>query len=156
MESELGLEIIYANHPTAKQLTTMMVWRMTAFKTQHRWLENHPDEAEQLSFRQVSHRTTLSRRFKSLYPTLQGLIAFIGVWASALSPEFDSCALIEDSSLFKAHGPVWHQSDRNAGRIPGELPPPEAGGSSHLVMLELRQVIFVLGEEFVRHLSDFG
>lgn len=101
--------------------TLMMVRRITAFKTQHRWLENHPDEAVQLGFEQVPHRTTLSRRFKSLYPTLQGFTAFLGEWASALSPEFDSRVLIEDGSLFKAHGPVWHQSDRNAGRIPEKL-----------------------------------
>jgi hypothetical protein len=126
-QQEQGKHVHYG-HPfdyEAKVLivffTIMMVRRMTAFKTQHRWLENHPDEAEQLCFSQVPHRTTLSRRFKSLYPTLQGFIAFIGVWASVLSPEFDSCALIEDSSLFKAHGPVWHQSDRNAGRIPDKL-----------------------------------
>jgi hypothetical protein len=30
----------------------MMVRRITAFKNQHRWLENHPQEAEQLSFEQ--------------------------------------------------------------------------------------------------------
>ena len=101
--------------------TIMMVRRITAFKTQHRWLENHPDEAVQLGFEQAPHRTTLSRRFKSLYTTLQGFIAFLGEWASALSPEFDSRVLIEDGSLFKAHGPVWHQSDRNAGRIPEKL-----------------------------------
>lgn len=101
--------------------TIMMVRRITGFKTQHRWLKNHPETAAQLSFSQIPHRTTLSRRFKSLYSTLQDFIAFLGVWASALSPEFDNLALIEDGSLFKAHGPVWHQSDRNAGRIPEKL-----------------------------------
>lgn len=101
--------------------TIMMVRRITAFKSQHRWLKNHPQEAAQLGFEQVPHRTTLSRRFRSLYPTLQGFIAFLGEWTSALSPKFDSRALIEDGSLFKAHGPVWHQSDRNAGRIPEKL-----------------------------------
>jgi len=101
--------------------TIMMVRRITAFKTQRRWLENHPAEAVQLGFEQAPHRTTLARRFKSLYTTLQGFIAFLGEFASALSPEFDSRVLIEDSSLFKAHGPVWHQSDRNAGRIPKKL-----------------------------------
>src|SRR4030066_1396905 len=101
--------------------TIMMVRRIMAFKTQHRWLENHREEAAQLSFEQIPHRTTLSRRFKSLYPTLQGFIAFLGDWASALSPEFDNRVLIEDGSLFKAHGPVWHQSDRKVGRVPEKL-----------------------------------
>jgi hypothetical protein len=35
-----------------------------------------------------------------------------------LDPAFDSRELYEDKSLFKAQGPVWHQSDRPAGRIP--------------------------------------
>jgi hypothetical protein len=101
--------------------TVMLVRRITAFKTHHRWLENHRQEAAQLGFEQIPHRTTLSRRFKSLYPALQGFIAFLGVWSCALSPEFDSRVLIEDGSLFKAQGPVWHQSDRKAGRIPEKL-----------------------------------
>ena len=29
--------------------------------------------------------------------------------------------LIEDASLFKAHGPVWHQSDRVANHVPEKL-----------------------------------
>jgi len=101
--------------------TLMLIRRITAFKTQHRWLVNHPEEMKQLQFEQIPHRTTLSRRFKRLYPILQGFIAFVGEWASALSPAFDSRTLIEDGSLFKAQGPVWHQSDREAGRIPERL-----------------------------------
>jgi hypothetical protein len=101
--------------------TIMMIRRITAFKAQHRWLENHPEEAVRLNFEQVPHRTTLCRRFKSLYSILQAFIAFLGDWASALGPEFDSRALIEDGSLFKAHGPVWHQSDRKVGRVPEKL-----------------------------------
>jgi len=101
--------------------TIMIVRRITAFKTQHRWLENHPEEAVQFGFEQVPHRTTLCRRFKSLYSTVQAFIAFLGDWASTLSSEFDSRILIEDGSMFKANGPVWHQSDRKVGRIPEKL-----------------------------------
>jgi hypothetical protein len=126
-QQEQGNQVHYG-HPfdyEAKILivffTIMMIRRITAFKTQHRWLKNHRNEAVQLGFEQIPHRTTLSRRFKSLYATLQDFIAFLGAWASALSPEFDSRALIEDGSLFKAHGPVWHQTDRKAGRIPEKL-----------------------------------
>lgn len=126
-EQEQGSTVHYG-HPfeyAAKSMlvffTVMMVRRITAFKTQRRWLENHSDEAKQLGFERAPDRTTLSRRFRSLYPTLQGFIAFLGEWASALSPELDSRTLIEDASLFKAHGPVWHQSDRKAGRIPEKL-----------------------------------
>jgi hypothetical protein len=101
--------------------TIMIVRRINAFKAQHRWLEHHLEEALLLGFEQIPHRTTLLRRFKSLYSTVQAFIAFLGHWSSTLSPEFDHQVLIEDGSLFKAQGAVWHQSDRKVGRIPEKL-----------------------------------
>lgn len=101
--------------------TKMLIRRITAFKAQHRWLRNHPLEALQLGFENVPHRTTLSRRFKQLYETLQEFTAYVGRWAEMLDPAFQSSVLFEDASLFKALGPVWHQSDRKANRIPEKL-----------------------------------
>jgi hypothetical protein len=101
--------------------TMMMIRRITTFKAQHRWLKKHQSEAQELGFYQIPVRTTLSRRYKSLYPTLQAFIAYLGQWAEALGPEFASQVLIEDASLFKAHGPVWHQSDRKANHVPDKL-----------------------------------
>lgn len=101
--------------------TIMMVHRITGFKTQWHWLMRHPEEARLLGFEKIPVRTTLSRRFKALYPILQAFIAYLGQWAEALGPDFDSRVLVEDASLFKAHGPVWHQSDRKIGRIPEKL-----------------------------------
>src|SRR6266496_949853 len=101
--------------------TMMSFRRMTAFKAQQRWLLQHWHEALPLGFEQIPHRITLARRYKTLYPTLQAFIVFVGRWAEALHPAFDSRILIEDASLFKACGPVWHQSDRLADRIPEKL-----------------------------------
>jgi len=101
--------------------TMMIARRILGFKTQHKWLRQHLQEALRLGFEQIPDRTTLSRRYKTLYSVLQAFIAFVGCWAEALHPEFDSRILIEDASLFKAHGPVWHQSDRLAGRVPEKL-----------------------------------
>lgn len=101
--------------------TIMLVRRIHAFKAQQRWLVQHSDLAKLLGFAAIPVRTTLSRRFKDLYPTLQALIAFLGEWAENLSQDFDSQVLIEDASLFKAQGPVWHQSDRVVGRVPEKL-----------------------------------
>jgi hypothetical protein len=101
--------------------TIMMIRRITAFKAQQRWLKHHTDEWRALGFERVPDRTTLSRRYRQLYPTLQAFIVYLGHWAEALSPEFDSQVLIEDASLFKAQGPVWHQSDREANHIPEKL-----------------------------------
>lgn len=101
--------------------TMMSIRRITAFKAQQRWLMQHLHEALPLGFEQIPHRITLARRYQTLTPTLQAFIAFVGRWAETLGLEFDSRVLIEDASLFKACGPVWHQSDRLAGRIPDKL-----------------------------------
>jgi hypothetical protein len=99
----------------------MIIRGITAFKAQHRWLVNHPDEMLQLGLETVPHRTTLSGRFKDLYVTIQAFTVFVGWWSEMLSPKLGSRILVEDASLFKAHGPVWHQSDRKANRIPEKL-----------------------------------
>ena len=52
---------------------------------------------------------------------MQQFISFISVYASLLDEVFSQAHLVEDKSLFKALGPVWHQSDRKAGRIPDKL-----------------------------------
>src|SRR5262245_60506977 len=48
-------------------------------------------------------------------------IAFVGQYAEDLDPKFTSLDLYTDKSQFKAQVPVWHQSDRQAGRIPDKL-----------------------------------
>jgi len=111
----------YADQVLIVFFTMMSIRRITAFKAQHRWLMSHLHIAIPLGFEQIPVRTTLSRRYKTLYPILQTFIAFVGRWAEALHPQFDSRVLIEDASLFKAAGPVWHQSDRLAGRVPEKL-----------------------------------
>lgn len=111
----------YADQVLIVFFTMMSVRRITTFKAQHRWLLHHLHEAILFGFEKISVRTTLSRRYKTLYPILQAFIAFVGRWAESLHPQFDSRVLIENASLFKAHGPVWHQSDRLAGQVPEKL-----------------------------------
>lgn len=95
--------------------------RIHAHKAKWRWLVNHPEMLEMLGWAQVPHRTTIARRYKALYEVVQEFILFIGEYAPDLSEQFSSARLVEDKSLFKASGPVWHQSDRKAGRIPEKL-----------------------------------
>jgi hypothetical protein len=95
--------------------------RIFHFKAQRRWLEGHPEMLALCQLERVPDRTTLSRRYKQLYATIQAFVAFNGQEAAALEPCFGQEHLVEDKSLFKALGPVWHQSDRQAGRIPAKL-----------------------------------
>jgi hypothetical protein len=47
------------------------------FKTQRKWLEEHPEIMGLLEWEQVPHRTTFSRRYKAIYPVLQAFILFV-------------------------------------------------------------------------------
>lgn len=118
----------YRGHPFFYQHKVLIVFflimqclRIFQFETQHRWLTQHPERRQQIGLETIPHRTTLSRRYKALYPTLQAFLAFVGQDAPALDAALGSADLYEDKSLFKAHGPVWHQADRQAGRIPDKL-----------------------------------
>ena len=88
------------------------------FKTQWRWLINHPEVLPMLGWQQPPHRTTIARRYKALYEVIETFVLFIGQYAADLSEQFNLAHLIADKSLFKARGPVWHQADRKAGKVP--------------------------------------
>lgn len=116
-----GSPYTYSEQVLIVFFTCMLIKRITTFKAQRRWLEIHPHKAWQWGFPKIPHRTTLSRRFKQLFKAVHVFMLYVGTWAETLHRDFDSRVLIEDASLFKAHGPVWHQSDRQAGRIPEKL-----------------------------------
>ena len=119
--AQRGHPFVYQHQRLIVFFTLMHFRQIFHFKTQHRWLTQHLDYRQVLGLATVPHRTTLSRRYKALYPILQDFVAFLAQYAEDLDPAFDSRELYEDKSLFKAQGPVWHQSDRQAGRIPPGL-----------------------------------
>ena len=97
----------------------LMQFRRTyEFKTQNRWLKAHPEMMLLLNIETVPHRTTLSHQYKKLSEVIAEFVAFVGAQVAGLDESFANTNLAEDKSLFKASGPVWHQSDRNEGRIP--------------------------------------
>jgi len=126
----------HRGHPFGYEQKALIVFfllmqqrRLFRFKAQRRWLVHHPELRTVFGFNSVPDRTTLSRRYKALYDVLQDFIAFLGTYAEDLDPRFTSEDLYTDKSLFKAHGPVWHQSDREAGRIPEKLRHLDTDGS---------------------------
>lgn len=48
------------------------------FKTQWRWLKQHPETVLTLGWESVPHRSTLSRRYKTLYKVIQAFGACLG------------------------------------------------------------------------------
>lgn len=91
------------------------------FKAQHRWLEVHPQWVPRLKLPSVPSRATLSRRYKQLACRLEAFIEFLGDVGMTVIADASLEVVYQDKSLFKAKGPVWHQKDRNANRIPTGL-----------------------------------
>jgi hypothetical protein len=118
---KMGHPYVYKQQNMIVFFMWMQVRRILKFKAQGRWLKAHPEALPMLSWENVPHRTTLSRRYKALYPLLQEFILFIGQDSAVLGEDLQTQHLYEDKSLFKAQGAVWHQSDREAGRIPDKL-----------------------------------
>lgn len=99
----------------------MQFRRIVGFKTQHAWLTVSPDRYQQFGWSKAPDRTTLSRRYKEMSRLLAHFVAFVGQAATDLDASFANHELVEDKSLFKAAGPVWHQSDRHERRVPAGL-----------------------------------
>ena len=116
-----GHPFVYEHKALIVFFIVMQQRRIFRFKAQRRWLKLHPERRQVLGLDEVPHRTTLSRRYKALYDVVRDVIAFVGQYGEALDPRFASEDLYTDKSLFKAQGPVWHQGDRKAGRIPEKL-----------------------------------
>jgi hypothetical protein len=111
----------YSNQRMIVLFTLLQFRRIFRFKAQRRWLAEHPERLALLGWAQVPHRTTLSRRYKHLSGVVQAFVQFVGQFASELDERFRQKHLVADKSPFKALGPVWHQTDRQAGRIPAKL-----------------------------------
>jgi hypothetical protein len=116
-----GRPFTYTEKTVIVFFVMMQSRRIFKFKAQRRWLEMHRKTSFWLSWVTLPHRTTLSRRYKTLYATVCEFVCFIAQYAPDLDVRFSNQHLIEDKSLFKALGPVWHQSDRKVGRIPDKL-----------------------------------
>ena len=116
-----GHPVVYEHQILIVFFVVMQQRHIFRFKAQHRWLTQHPEMQSCFQLDEVPHRSTLSRRYKALYPVLQDFIAFMGQDAEPLDPDFHSHDFYTDKSLFKAQGPVWHQSDRKEGRTPEKL-----------------------------------
>ena len=70
------------------------------FKTQSRWLINHPEALQLLGWQQPPHRTTIARRYKALSEIIAAFVSFIGQYAADLSEQSNRTHLVIDKSLF--------------------------------------------------------
>lgn len=113
--------LTYSTHSFIIFFMLMQFRSIYAFKAQRRWLTHHPEMLQMLGWQQPPHRTTIARRYKALYEVIEAFVLFISQYTADLSEQFDLTHLVADKSLFKAHGPVWHQADRQAEKVPKHL-----------------------------------
>ena len=99
----------------------MLHRRIFEFNAQRRWLDAHPETLRTLGWTSAPHRTTMSRRYQDLYETPAQFALFIAEYSSGLDERFSQLHLVEDKSLFRARGPVWHQKHRRRGHVPDGL-----------------------------------
>jgi hypothetical protein len=119
--NKMGHPFVYEQRSMIVFFMGMQFKRISQFKSQWQWLKTHPEMLKVLGWVQPPDRSTLSRRYKKLYGVLQDFVQFLGRNSPALGEDLKTDHLYEDKSLFKAQGPVWHQSDRQVGRIPDKL-----------------------------------
>ena len=96
-----GHPFVYLHQALIVFFIIMQQRHIFRFKAQRRWLEQHPELRLPIGLETIPDRSTLSRRYKALYPVLQDFITFLGQYAEDLAPYFDSEHLYEDKSLFK-------------------------------------------------------
>lgn len=118
---KIGKPYTYLDQKMIMFFMWMQFKKVYPFKTQWRWLKQHPEALRLLGWQSVPDRSTLSRRYKALYAVIQAFSAFLGQASEPLGKAMSTKHLNEDQSLFKAQGSVWHQCDREQGRIPEKL-----------------------------------
>ena len=131
-----GRPKVYPDRLFLKALVIMIVRRLSKVHTLLTVLDQPTPEMRQLRALLTENgryptRRTWERRLKSIPETLpaqigclgQHLLVLLQPWAlTASGPRSDwaasGAAVAIDSTVFRAHGGVWHRKDREAGKVP--------------------------------------
>jgi len=107
----------YSQQSILKLFLYSLIKGIHGFKTLHKHLQLKPHALKLVGLEAVPHRTTLSRRFKSMPDSLRHAIR--GLFGRFVDEgDTDPSLLASDSTLMHAHGNIWHSKDIKAGRIP--------------------------------------
>ena len=90
------------------------------FKAMVRYLKNKPKLKDAIGLDSIPHRTTLSRRGKTIHKKLREMIRSLGNYY--LDNLLQKVLLAsEDASLCETAGPKWHKKYRTLGIVPNRL-----------------------------------
>lgn len=116
-----GRPCIYSVKKIAVFFHTMILKKVTRFKTMHNFLINNPSLALAFGFKgRIPVRTTLARRFKALYGFVKEQIQYMGnVLVSNKIAASSMCSV--DSTMHSACGNIWHKKHKKINFIPPKL-----------------------------------
>jgi len=105
-------------------------------KAQRRWLEEHSNERGLFGLEQIPSRWTLRRRWKKLYPMLQGFLAWLGDWAEDPDEAFQDTAWSRTRACSKLRVPSGIRRIGELGGSPKVCAPwiPRPPGPSPRIM----------------------
>lgn len=108
---------IYADRSILKLFLYALIRQITSFKLLAKMILEKPELRQICNLKNAPHRTTLSRRFKSLPQPLALLLDQLTSQAQK-QELIDVSITSTDSTLMKANGNLWHKKNRDAGELP--------------------------------------
>ena len=115
-----GAPKIYSEQVMFKIYLVSLCKKLFARRSLWRYLSANELIAIACGLSQIPDRRTLDRRLVEITPQAEVQIRNLGLVLS-LEGVTDSITTASDGSVFAAKGPVWHKSDKIAGRIPDGL-----------------------------------
>ena len=116
-----GRPCLYSIKKIAVFFYTMILKRITRFKTMHNFLIDNHSLALSFGFKgRIPHRTTLSRRFKSIYVFVKEQIRHMGTMLVSKKITAGTMCSV-DSTMHSACGNIWHKKHKKANFIPPKL-----------------------------------
>ena len=107
----------YSEKSMVKLFLYGLVKGIRSFKSLRRHLCECPEVLKLVGLSTTPHRTTLSRRFKTLYEALSNLLRQLHE-RFIQREHTDPSVFSFDSTLMHANGNLWHAKDRKAGKLP--------------------------------------
>jgi hypothetical protein len=116
-----GRPCIYSAKSIAVFFHAMALKRITRFKTMHNLLLNNPPLASLFGFKEhLPDRTTLARRFKSIYGLVKEQIQHMGNMLTGKKVSAGTMCSV-DSTMHQACGNIWHKKHKKINFIPPKL-----------------------------------
>ena len=116
-----GRPYVYPSSVLIRCYLLMLLYpRLRSHASLHRYLSEHTIICRMLGLTHLPHRTTFSRRFKTLGAALRGRIWAMGQ-TFIMSGVVELHVLMADGTLHRAAGPEWPHTYQERGEVPGTL-----------------------------------